>query len=244
MRRSLLVTTLGVVMAALLLPSAVLASTAPPAGAAATPATVTTPSIALGCALVIAVPRTATPAIVCKWTAPASVTVKTYRVWRSVDGKPRVLVATVSPDQPLRHADRAIRPGHLYSYRVVAVGTDGSRVGVSKLVSVRYARAAEKLAFNCAYVIDGAMRGVKCNWAASTRPAAIRYVLFRSVDGAARQVVYRTRLNGTRRFLDTGVTAGQKVRYAVVALAADGRIVGVGGPDTVLIPTIVPAVAG
>ena len=63
-------------------------------------------------------------------------------------------------------------------------------------------------------------------------------MLFRSVDGAARQAIYRTPLNGRRSFLDTDVKAGQTVRYAVVALAADGRVVGIGGPDTVKIPEV------
>jgi hypothetical protein len=236
-------TTLGVVMAALLLPSLALAAPAPSAGGTATPAVPTVPTLNLTCALVHQLPFNAKPANVCKWTASADSTVKAYRVWRSVDGRARVLIATVTPAEVLRHADWLIRPGHVYSYRVVAVGTNGARVGVSNLAKVRYARAAEKLWFNCAYVIDGAVSGVKCNWAAADRPAAVRYVLFRSIDGAPREAVYRTRLNGKRMFLDTGVAAGQTVRYAVVALDVHGRIVSVGGPDKVVVPTLAPTAA-
>jgi hypothetical protein len=216
------------VVALLLLPSAVLA---------ATPSTSTTPGISLSCALVTPVPFSAQRRIVCRWTAVEG-SVRAYRVWRRVDLGPRQLIARVTPDHPLRHADFDIHTGHLYSYRVVAIGQDGSRVGTSRLVSVHVGRAAQVLRFDCAYLIDGATRGVGCHWGASTRPAAVRYVLFRSVDGAPRERIYRTPLNGRRSFLDTDVKAGQNVRYAVVALAADGRIVGIGGPDAVKIPEV------
>jgi hypothetical protein len=68
----------------------------------------------------------------------------------------------------------------------------------------------------------------------------VRYVLYRSVDGGARAKIYRTGLDGRRVFLDQDVAAGQTIRYAVVALTARGRVVGVGGPDTVVVPTLAP----
>jgi hypothetical protein len=92
------------------------------------------------------------------------------------------------------------------------------------------------LRFNCFYKVDAAVDGVACRWSASTRATAVRYVLFRSVDGAAREAIYRTPLGGPRHFLDTDVDSGQRIRYAVVALAADGRVVGVSRVDTVLVP--------
>jgi hypothetical protein len=124
----------------------------------------------------------------------------------------------------------------------VAVGEDGTRLGISNLVAVRIGRPAEALRFNCAFVIDGDSRGVACRWGEASRPAAVRYVLYRSVDGAAREAIYRVGLNGRRAFLDTEIVAGQTIRYAVVALAADGRVVGIGGPDAVTIPAVPAAV--
>ncbi len=244
MRRTLLATTLGVVMAALLLPTVALAGSAPSAttGTVA-PATETTPVIDLSCRLDLAVMTTAKPHVVCTWNAFAGAPVRAYRIWRSVDGHPRQWVGRVTPDQPLRFVDRTIVGGHAYHYRIAVIGTDGARLGVSDLATVRYQRAPEKLAFNCLYIIDGSISGARCHWAASTRPAAVRYVLFRSVDGAARQVVYRTRLNGVRTYLDKSVSAGQSVKYAVVAFASDGRVVGIGGPDVVVVPTPAPATA-
>jgi hypothetical protein len=61
-------------------------------------------------------------------------------------------------------------------------------------------------------------------------------VLWRSVDGGPREAVYRVGEDGRRSFFDTDVKPGQHIRYAVVAVNAHGRIVGVGGPDRVAIP--------
>jgi hypothetical protein len=242
MRRSRLVTVLGgILTAALLLPSAAGAGTAP-SGAAAVPSVVVAPSVAvapaikLGCALVIPAPTGTRPRIVCRWSALEGAAVAEYRAWRRVDGGPARLIATVAPTAPLRHADFAIRPGHTYTYRIVARAADGTRLGASARVSVRVGRTPEALRFNCFYKIDAAVEGVACRWAASTRPAAVRYVLFRSVDGAAREAVYRTPLNGPRSFLDTDVGSGQRIRYAVVALSVTGRVVGLSRVDAVLVP--------
>lgn len=229
MRRSRLTALLsGALMAAFLVPSVALAAPAP--------ATVTTPAIDLTCRLNLAVMTDAKPHVVCAWNPLAGGDVRAYRVWRSVDGKPRALVGRVAPDQALRFVDRSITGGHAYRYRVVAIGTDGARLAISDRATVRYGRAPEVLRFNCAYVIDGDISGARCRWAASTRAAAVRYVLFRSVDKTTREAIYRTPLNGRRAYLDKDVSAGQSIRYAVVALAADGRIVGIGGPDTVVVP--------
>lgn len=237
MRRSRLVTVLGtVLMAALLFPSAAFAVSAPPGAAAGAPTAVTAPAIKLGCALVVPAPVSTTPRIACRWSALEGAAVAEYRVWRRVDGGTARLIARVAPTAPLRHADFAIRPGHTYSYRIVARAADGTRLGTSALVSVRFGRPAEALRFNCFYKIDAAVEGVACRWGASTRPAAVRYVLFRSVDGAAREAIYGTPLSGRRSFLDVDVASGQRIRYAVVALAAHGRVVGVSRVDTVVVP--------
>ena len=241
MLRSRLVTVLGgVLVASLLVPTAAFAGAAP-SGPAATPVVLapsvaTAPAIKLGCALVVPAPISARPRIVCRWSALEDAAVAVYRVQRRVDGRAARAIARVAPGDPLRHADIAIRRGHTYTYRIVARAADGTRLGVSARVSVRVGRPAATLRFNCFYKVDAAVAGVACRWAATTRPAAVRYVLFRSVDGAAREAIYRTPLSGRRGFLDTDVASGQRIRYAVVALAASGRVVGVSRVDAVRVP--------
>ena len=235
MRRTRLLTLLGgTLLAALLLPS--LAVAAEP-----TTTTPVAPTIRLHCALVIPAGHPARERIACGWSALTGVDVRAYRVWKTVDaglGRPRHLLARVTPNEPLRVVDPNIRRGHTYTYRVVAIGTDGTRVGVSNAEWLRVGWSAEKIALNCAYVIDAARQGVACHWAKADRPAAARFVLVRSVDGGPRQPIYRTGADGRRSFFDTDVAAGQSIRYKVFALARDGRIVGVSRVDTVLVPTI------
>jgi len=235
MRRPRLARLVGVaLLAAVLLPQTVMAATATPT------TTATPPEIKLACALVVPNPLEATApnrAIVCKWGAPTGITtVANYRLWRSVDKGSRVLIATVPSTATLRHADRNIRTGHTYHYFVAAVNSTPTRVARSNVSSVYVNRAPQTLAFNCVVVIDGAKEWVTCHWSATSRATAVRYVLWRSVDGAARTAVYRTGIHGLRSFSDKDVKAGQKIRYAVVALDKFGHVVAYGSPDVVQIP--------
>jgi len=206
---------------------------------ATTPTTTPLPDLKLGCALVL--PNPLQPifpnrANVCRWTAPEGVAVSFYRVWRSVDAGARQLAARIPADKPLRFADFRIRTGHAYHYFVAGIGADGKRVAKSEVVTVRVGRPAEILRFNCVFIIDNAKHGSLCRWSDAVRDSAVRYVLWRSVNGGPREAIYRTPEDGRRSFLDTDVKPGQRIRYAVVALNAGGRVVGFGGPDRVLIP--------
>ena len=226
---------LSIILAAALLVGLVLPTTA----LAAPTTTSDLAVIKLGCALVV--PNPLSPiapnrAIVCRWTAPDGVTVKTYRLWRSVDAGQRHLLAAIPGDGTLRFADRNIRTGHAYHYLVAGIGADGTRVAKSALISVRVPRAPQPLAFNCVVVIDGADTSARCHWSDTTRPGAVRYILWRSVDGGAREAIYRVGEDGRRSFIDHDVKPGQTIRYAVVAINANHRIVAFGGPDRVVIP--------
>ncbi len=230
MQRARLARTLAAaLMAALLLPQvAVAASTA-----------TTLPTIRLACAVVVPNPLSPTApnrAVVCKWVAPDGVAVKTYRLYRSVDGGARSRIASVAGDARLRHADFRIRTGHTYRYLVTGVNAEGTRVAKSAVVKVYVGRPAEALRFNCAVVIDEGASSVICRWSDTTRRSAVKYVLYRSVNGGAREAIYRTGEDGRRAFRDRDVKPGQAIRYAVVAVNGSGRIVAFGGPDRVVIP--------
>ena len=235
MRRPRLTRLLGAAMlVAVLLPQSTFAATP-----SASTVVVAPPAIKLACALVVPNPLDAIApnrAIVCRWTAPTGVDVSAYRLWRSVNAGPRHLIATVAPTSALRHADRNIRTGTTYHYFVAAIGKAGTRVARSNVASVHVVIPAQAIAFNCVVVIDNTTTHARCNWAATTRSTAVRYVLWRSVNGGPRQVVYRTGITGHRYFTDANVKPGQVIRYAVVALDKAGRIVAFGGRDTVHIP--------
>ena len=131
-------------------------------------------------------------AIVCKWTAPTGLDVSaTYRLWRSVNTGTRHLIATVAPTSTLRHADRNIRtaPPTTTSWPRSARPGPASRAQQRRVASTS-ARPARPSRFNCVVVIDDApRRRPACHWAEPPAPAAVRYVLWRSVDGGPRQVV-------------------------------------------------------
>jgi hypothetical protein len=215
-------------MAAMLLPQVAIAAP-----------TTTLPTFKLACSLVVPNPLSPSApnrAIVCKWVAPEGVAVERYHLWRTVDGGSRQFVARKAADAELRHADFNIRTGKTYRYTVVAVNEAGSKVAKSNVAKVYVGRAAEPLSFNCSVVIDEGVAAAVCRWSDTTRASAVKYVLYRSVDGAAREAIYRTGEDGRRSFRDRDVKPGQSIRYAVVALNSSGKIVAYGGPDRVVIP--------
>ncbi len=235
MRRPRLARLVGAALlaGAVLLPQTALAATTPTT-------TSTAPEIKLTCSLVLPNPLQATwpnRANVCKWTAPSVLTVAKYRLWRSVDKGSRVVVANVLPTDTLRYADRNIRTGHTYHYFVAALNAGNSRVARSNVASVYVGRAPQTLAFNCVLVIDGSHLHDVCRWSATSRSTAVRYVLWRSVDGGTRTAIYRTGIHGTRAFGDWNVKRGQTIRYAVVAYDKYGRVVAWSSRDAVRIPS-------
>lgn len=257
MRRPLLAPIIGaIVLLGSMLPATALGFVGTPGGLA-DESTVTgtatgdllTRQIRLGCVLVLpdAAPTTdpvlpdVAPAIKCRWSAVDSPRVAVYQLWRVrdiQDGGARRLVARRQPGDPLRYRDTRVKAGHTYTYKVVARAASGRKIASSALVTVRIRRPDEVLRMACALGSAGDRTGVICKWSAATHPRAARYVLWRSVDGAAREKIYRTGLDGRRGFIDTDVKPGQTIRYAVVVVNRHGHKVGKGGPVVVRIPSI------
>ena len=213
------------------------------------------PRIRLGCALVQpdATPTTdsvvpdVAPAITCRWSAVDSPRVFVYQLWRirdAADGGSRRLIARVRPGDALRYRDTRVKAGHTYTYKVVARAVSGRKIAASRLVTVRIPLPDEVLRMACALGSAGDQRGVVCKWSEATHPRAAGYVLWRSVDGGAREKIYRTRLGGRLGFVDTEIKPGQTIRYAVIVVNKHGHKVGKGGPVVVKIPDIAPAPVG
>jgi hypothetical protein len=250
MRRSRLVQVIGgtLMAAALLLPSSALAASAPTADAgAAAPAATTVAAFKLECKLVYQNPlgpAAARRVNICTWNDPAGVSVKTYRLWRVVDApnkSSRRMLVAVAAAEPHRYVDAAIRSGHRYTYYATGIGEDGKRVALSNRVTIKIGRSVEKIRMACALTTVSDASAVACHWGKATRATASRYVLIRSVDGAARERLYNVWLRGKRSFVDTDVKPAQTIRYAVLVLSSGGRVVGRGGPVAVTIPVPTPA---
>jgi hypothetical protein len=183
------------------------------------------------------------PAIKCRWSALDSPRVLVYQLWRikdAADGGTRRLIARILSGDAPRFRDTRVKAGHTYTYRVVARAASGRRIAASRLVTVRIPLPDEVLRMACALGSAGDQRGVVCNWSEAMHPRAAGYVLWRSVDGGAREKIYRTGLDGRRGFLDTKVRPGQSIRYAVVVVNRLGHKVGKGGPVVVNIPEVDP----
>ena len=205
--------------------------------------------IKLGCALVrpdapaltdaLTIRPDIAPAIACRWTALEVDTLRGYQLWRAVDvpgGGPRELVATIPAGDPLRYVDTPVRRGHVYTYAVIGIAVDGSKLAVSNAVSVKVPPPAEALRMACELGSNGDQRGIACKWARAIHPAAAGYILWRSVDGGPREVIYRTGLDGRLGFFDTKIRPGHTFRYVVVVVDRAGHAVGYGGPEVVTVP--------
>ena len=159
MHRSRMVTLLGgALLAAFLLPSVALAS-AP----AATTVTPTAPNITLHCARVIPAGHPARDRFVCRWTAVTGVAVRAYRLYRFVDaplGRPRQLVARVTPDKPLRAVDwqhlATATATATRSSRSAPTGPASATATSSDCASAARPRRSR---MNCVFLVDGATPG-------------------------------------------------------------------------------------
>ncbi len=121
------------------------------------------------------------------------------------------------------------------TYAVIAIDKDGEVIGRSRVVTVKLPPRADVLRLACG-LVHGDVRGVACKWSEAQHPNAARYVLYRSVDGGAREAIHRAGLDGRRSFLDQDLERGQTIRYSVVVLDKDGKVVGRSRVVTVKLP--------
>jgi hypothetical protein len=260
MRRTYLAPIIGaIVLLGSMLPATALASVGSPDGLAGQSAVVDVSSldqlagrIRLRCALVqpdatpaidSAALAPASPVIQCRWSAVDSPRVRVYQLWRirdAANGGRRRLMARIRADEPLGYTDTRVAVHHAYTYKVVARAANGRKIAVSRRVTVRIPVPDEVLRLACALDSAGDQPSVVCKWSETSRARATRYVLWRSVDGGARERIYRTGLDGRRGFVDTDVKPGQSIRYVVVVRTRAGHTVGKGGPVVVQIPAVDP----
>ena len=234
-------------LAALLLPSVALAGA--PAGVTAATVTPTAPNITLRCARVIPAGHPAHERVVCRWTAVTGVDVRAYRLYRFVDAPPRPSAPARRPCHPGQAAPRR-RLEHLATATATATASSpsaptGRASATATLVSLRVGRPAQALAMNCAFLIDAATPGRRVPLERRDQPTGRRASTssYRSVDGGARQWLYRTgRPTAPVASSTRDVTAGQTIRYKVIAVTADGRVVGI-GRDSIVVPTVVTPTA-
>jgi hypothetical protein len=172
----------------------------------------------------------------CDWSPVDHPRAAGYRLWRAVDVPDpehhRAVVFRTGDLAHTRFLDTEVRPGHTFHYAVEVVGHGGGSLAWSNTVRVELPpERAQDLALRCEGVrrTEDHPAGIACGWDASVHPAFAGYRLVRS-DGDERIVVFRTGDRAVTRYLDIEVRPGATYLYAVEAVTADGRVVGVGGP--------------
>lgn len=174
--------------------------------------------------------------VACKWSPSEHPRFAGYQLVRS-DGEERTVVFASRERRATTHFDEEVRRGVRYRYAVLAVDDAGAIIGRSRpaeagLRELKY----EELRFDCEAVRHADRPAVACKWAETQRPDARGYVLYRSVDGGAREELARTGLDGRRHHLDRDVAPGHRYTYAVIVVDRSGEPIGRGGPVTVGIP--------
>jgi hypothetical protein len=101
---------------------------------------------------------------------------------------------------------------------------------------------SEVLRLGCAGRPTDDAAAVRCLWSAPMSDAAVGIRLVRSsrLDDT-RQVVFRTDDLDVTEFVDAPVRRGVRDRYALQAIDADGRVVGMSRPATAGVPTDEPS---
>lgn len=174
--------------------------------------------------------------ISCEWSQSEHPRFAGYVLIRS-NGDERTTVFETREVAATRFLDEEVRRGVRYTYAVQVVDAHGNVIGAGGPSTAGLPPIADKtLRFDCALTSDGDQRGVGCKWSEATHPDARGYVLYRSVDHGAREELFRTGVDGTRRFFDTNIASGHLYTYAVVLLNGSGEAIGGGGPVRVAVP--------
>lgn len=171
----------------------------------------------------------------CEWSSPSSGGVAGLRLWRldaAVDTERQVILRT-DDTMLTTHTDMAVRRGHRYTYAIQAVTADGRVVAQSRAerVGVPASPAVEVLPLECE--LGPAGEAVGCAWRPPRSPDAHVVELWRSVDGAARELVDRFRPEGPTAHRDAAPDGAASVTYAVLVRDDTGELVGRSRPEHV-----------
>ncbi|MCP5027247.1 MAG: hypothetical protein GY929_13285 [Actinomycetia bacterium] len=170
-------------------------------------------------------------AVGCQWSPTELERAAGYRLERA-DGDAREVIFRTDDVTQTTFVDSEIRPGQRYRYRVIVVNADGRTIGVGGPVTagVEADRDMERLHLVCEAGEDGSVVG--CKWEPARSHDVAGYQLWRAVDRDGRQLVYRGGPEITS-YVDDDLRGAKVVHYAVVAVDADGEMIGRSGAVTI-----------
>ncbi len=178
----------------------------------------------------------------CAWRSETDRPVSSWQLWnlqiRPESGS-RNLVAELGADVR-SYRDTNVAVPAVYAYAVLGLDADGNIVARSRIdgavlrerdqdldlmrLNCRAHRAEIDVGADPAAEVDAAV-SVGCDWTAARSESAAGYELWRGVDGGERLLIARMGLDQAS-VRDDDVSMGHRYRYVVVAVDADGRIVG------------------
>lgn len=182
------------------------------------------------------------PAITCRWTETTHPDAAGYKIVRRGGGE-RVVAHRTDDLSATRFTDTDIEFGTRYRYRVIVVDENGRKLQKSRWNKAIVVSAdIERLQMECDLtdapaadaddaepeIVDTAPHTVLCQWRAAETPAAVEYQLWRRVKGEHRELVASLDIE-TLSHIDEVPAEADKVVYAVLALDADGEIIGRSG---------------
>lgn len=173
------------------------------------------------------------PGIVCRWTASASPRFAGYRLLRG-DGDERQVIFRTPEIDHTWFFDDDVERGVEYHYLVQVLDPSGRVIGASNPASASVPdRPIERIELACERVGTSDRSGVGCRWSAASREDAKGYKLVRSIDGGARETIFRKGIDGPNHYVDAPLRGGHRYTYAVLVLDGHGSVIGEGGPVTV-----------
>ena len=190
------------------------------------------------------------PKVKCRWTESEHPEAAAYKIVR-VGGDERTVVFRTDDTSVTRFTDTDVEFGVRYRYRVVVLNAEGERIQRSRWNRAIVVKPdVERLRMACA-VTDTAVDAetdaltdvapvaqpysILCQWRPAESEDAVEYQLWRRIRGQHRELVATVGLD-TLSHVDTVPADASKVVYAVLALDADGEIVGRSGLSKIRFP--------
>ncbi|WP_242393097.1 CxxxxCH/CxxCH domain c-type cytochrome [Anaeromyxobacter oryzisoli] len=172
------------------------------------------------------------------WTAPTSGgSVASYTVQRSPDGTTFTSIVTGLAAGTLTYSDSGLTAATQYWYRIVAVGTGGagSTTGSASTVTTLAPPAAPGTPGTPTYT-SVAQTTLTVSWTAPTSGGTVSsYTVQRSPDGTSYTSI-ATGLTGLS-YPDSGLTAGTRYWYQIIAVGPGGSTTGNASSVTTLAPS-------
>ena len=186
------------------------------------------------------------PKVKCRWTESEHPDAAAYKIVR-VGGGERTVVFRTDDTSVTRFTDKDVEFGVRYRYRVVVLNSEGERIQRSRWNKAIVVKPdVERLRMECDVVdaeTDAATdiapeaqpHPILCQWRPAESEAAVEYQLWRRIRGQHRELVATVGLD-TLSHLDEVPADTTKVVYAVLALDAEGEIVGRSGLSKIRFP--------